>query len=620
MPAMKTADENYNVFVLSVDDLEWTRHWLKPGQRCDQLLVFVARSPDIHPQIRVRAVESKSSSKVDAPEPHPGIDPYREAIEQVTCTLDALWRLLEQDGTDPLVEDLQFTVFMEHLASVALSDLYPIGAGNKGDVYALTAISNFSLDRDQSEIAMDGVAVCTYYRTSVVRKAARCDVPGEDRSWPMFLVRAGATQVDALLGSGVSEMLRASEVEDDSSSEPKVDKAEEQVRVPDESGDRTEAATVRADKKIAKQGELVDEGNSEPIMIANDLFLACQQRGFRVQKPHDSNVTVGPSLISISMEIEAGTSIRPIEQATADLAREVGVPEISVANDPDRPFHLRFLVARKDRFFPTLPSQPAPLVGEDSQSYLGFFLGQTLDGEDYASFLSSWPHMLIAGTSGSGKTTFLQSLLRQVSMRDAKCINVAVVDGKGEIDYLGILDEQHFTPKFPEVLLGRARVNEVLEWVVDEEIPRRRKYILERAKAGVGSRPQSAREIFVSALVGETEPPFPVLLVVIDEFAEIMLGGRGAGAREFEKYIQQITQVGRSTLVHLVVATQRPDIKVISGAIKANLDARVALRLPQHQDSMTVLGGKGAEGLLGLGDLIFKSAGQPPTRLQGYSS
>src|SRR5690606_31499068 len=113
--------------------------------------------------------------------------------------------------------------------------------------------------------------------------------------------------------------------------------------------------------------------------------------------------------------------------------------------------------------------------------------------------------------------------------------------------------------------------------------------------------------------------PFPPLFIVIDEFAEIMLAG-GTAASQFESRVQQITQVGRSVMVHLLLATQRPDATVVRGAVKANLDARVALRLPTHHDSMTALGGGGAERLLGKGDFIFRSSSHPTERLQGYAA
>ena len=134
------------------------------------------------------------------------------------------------------------------------------------------------------------------------------------------------------------------------------------------------------------------------------------------------------------------------------------------------------------------------------------------------------------------------------------------------------------------------------------------------------SGPRNARDMYAaSALDGSPEAsPFSPLIVVIDEFAEVMQAS-AASANEFEGRIQQIAQVGRSSMVHLLLATQRPDASVVKGRIKANLDARVALRLPTHHDSMTALGSKGAERLLGNGDLIYQSAGQPRVRLQGYA-
>ena len=111
----------------------------------------------------------------------------------------------------------------------------------------------------------------------------------------------------------------------------------------------------------------------------------------------------------------------------------------------------------------------------------------------------------------------------------------------------------------------------------------------------------------------------PFLFIVIDEFAEIMLSDR-ATATVFEQRVQQATQTGRSVMVHVVLATQRPDARVVRGGIKANLDARIALRLPTHHDSMTILGHGGAERLLGRGDLIFQAAGGPALRLQGYQT
>jgi len=197
-------------------------------------------------------------------------------------------------------------------------------------------------------------------------------------------------------------------------------------------------------------------------------------------------------------------------------------------------------------------------------------------------------------------------------------LEVIDIDGNGEIDYLGLLTSEYFSPRFPEVLLGYDNVLEVLDWIVEEEIPSRRRAVVERAKANPGERPRPARDLYTASVAEGEVDPFPPLIVVVDEFAEIMLAGRQV-AQRFEQRVQQVVQTGRSTLVHVVLATQRPDTSVVRGAIKTNIPARIALRLPTHHDSSTVLGRKGAEQLLGLGDLIYQGSDQPPVRLQGYS-
>ena len=105
--------------------------------------------------------------------------------------------------------------------------------------------------------------------------------------------------------------------------------------------------------------------------------------------------------------------------------------------------------------------------------------------------------------------------------------------------------------------------------------------------------------------------------MIIDEFADIMIGNR-RDADEFEALVQRVAQVGRSKLVHIVLATQRPDRETVRGAIKANLNCRAVFRLPTQADSVTVLGHAGAEKLLFHGDMLFKCGTNATERLQGY--
>jgi len=627
MSVSPTPTESYLAFVLPVDDLEWTKHWL--GRlRCDEIIVFIARNENVSPRIRIRAVESKAVRKTDPVSMSPTTDPFAEGVGQVTATLDALWHIISPNSSNALVEDLRFTSFIEHLASVALSALHPILLTDADAQYAIRCISDFSSRTisPPDDVQLDGAVVCTQYRGAASYQTRVENVEGEVRSWAITLVRAGTGELDRLLGKQIRLQLAESENGEPPSPETPLGPDSEPPPSPQpgvtvdaglENPPVMESEPLPAEGKIPSKQQA--EGLAMGIGLARDLFLACLHRGFPLEEPDIEKVTVAPALYSVSMALRAGASIRPIENALDDLAREVGVPSISVENDPSRPYHLRFVIARRDRKFPQLPEQQAPLFDVDSQSYLGLYLGSTLDGRDFNSFVSSWPHMLIGGTTGSGKTTFIRSLLTQMNRVDPGYLNVLIVDGKGEIDYINVLKPDRFVDSFPDVILGHVNVVPVFEWLLKEAIPSRREKLLAKAKEALDKRPHSARELYVEALVNETAPLFAPIVVVIDEFAEIMLG-RGSEAQKFEQAVQQITQVGRSVLIHLLLATQRPDANVISGAVKANLDARIALRLPTHHDSMTILGTKGAERLTGKGDLLFQSSGHPVERLQAYNT
>jgi S-DNA-T family DNA segregation ATPase FtsK/SpoIIIE len=233
----------------------------------------------------------------------------------------------------------------------------------------------------------------------------------------------------------------------------------------------------------------------------------------------------------------------------------------------------------------------------------------------YESWLSTWPHALVAGTTGSGKTTFMRSLLGQLNFIGSAYSQVVVVDGKGETDYFGVLDDSMFVPEFDEPLLEIDKAVEVLAWLKDVEVPRRKELIRELAKKK-GSR-VDAKSLYIEAVASGETPIMSPLVVVIDEFNELMIRGGNAKA-SFIDSVTSVAQAARSVLVHLILATQRPDRTVVPGTIKANLPGRIAFRLPTATDSITVLGHGGAEKLLGWGDMLFQLNGEEDRRLQSF--
>lgn len=189
------------------------------------------------------------------------------------------------------------------------------------------------------------------------------------------------------------------------------------------------------------------------------------------------------------------------------------------------------------------------------------------------------------------------------------------MDGKGDADYINVLPDHVFSSQFPEPILGHESAPGVLEWVV-EQMDRRRDALLQQAKQSKSTSPLKWPDIYKEQIQNGEQPDVSPLVVVIDEFADIMLAGKKSADR-FNNLVQRVAQVGRSRLVHLILATQRPDRKTIKGAIKSNLDARIAMRLPTAPDSMTILGTGGAERLLKMGDFLFQHGGSI-RRLQGY--
>ena len=274
-------------------------------------------------------------------------------------------------------------------------------------------------------------------------------------------------------------------------------------------------------------------------------------------------------------------------------------------------------VPRADRDYPIIPIDTPVPVDVVREQYHGVWLGADVEGRPYRSFVSEWPHLLVAGTTGSGKTTFLKSILQQLDGLPPGDFKLAIVDGKGEYDYVDLVRPQHFVPEFSDVLLGHSHAAPVLQWLVEVEVVRRRT-ALRTYFAQTPDAPRSPMLAYVRARATGRSFPIAPLVIVIDEFAEIMLAA-GASARTFEDLVQRVVQAGRSALVHLVLATQRPDANVLAGAIKANMPSRIALSLPSHHDSMTVLNSTGAEDLLGRGDLIFQSSTGERVRLQGFN-
>jgi hypothetical protein len=606
--------EAFSTFYLPMDEIGWTRHWLGPRLRCDFLRIDVAREIGAPVRIRIRGIESKGSRNASGGPPSDKNEPWLEGIGQVRATLDNLSSIYRWEAPDT-ISDLRFTSFCEHLFSVAISTLLPIQSKDLPVLQHLSAFSARTLP--DATVAFDGMVVGTFY-SELAGLQAREVRPRSASDWGIKLVKATSRAVNTLLtGAGLGKIewiseKQPQEVAADGSPQKRrkresPSQADSGIEPKDEGpGEPEKVPLTPADKMPAP----------DAVKLAQDLFAACQRRKFLLGPPKTENITVGPTLVSISLPLVAGASIAEIAHSEKDLAREVGVPSFDISNDPDRPFYVRFVTLRPEREFPALPATLPPSAHPEGGTYLGILLGQDSRGEDKLVYLSTWPHALIGGTTGSGKTTLLRSIVRQVGAAAPRWAQLIVVDGKGESDYYKLIPDNCYAPRWVGPQLEPDSAVDVMEWVIEEELPRRRAIVRARAEA-LGGRFE-ARSAYLDAFRESAEPPFLPLLIVVDEFGDLMLRGKRRVA--FEDAVQAVGATGRSAMVHMILATQRPELKVVPGIIKGNLPCRIALQLPTAADSMTILGHGGAEQLAGKGDLIFEPPEGSAMRLQSYNA
>jgi S-DNA-T family DNA segregation ATPase FtsK/SpoIIIE len=236
-------------------------------------------------------------------------------------------------------------------------------------------------------------------------------------------------------------------------------------------------------------------------------------------------------------------------------------------------------------------------------SLLRLCLGQDVSGNPIVTDLTAMPHLLIAGTTGSGKSVCINAIIAALLLQNTPdTLKFLMVDPK-RVELTGYNGIPHLLSK---VVVEMERVTNALQWVMDEMDRRYRHFSDLRA-----THIRDYNERIVPNLGKER---LPYIVVVVDELADLMM----MAPQETERTICRIAQMARATGIHLVVATQRPSVDVVTGLIKANFPARIAFNVASSVDSRVILDMPGAEQLLGQGDMLFLPPDVPmPLRLQG---
>ncbi len=322
-----------------------------------------------------------------------------------------------------------------------------------------------------------------------------------------------------------------------------------------------------------------------------------------------TNVSCGPSVTRYEIQPEQGVKVSRIvglsddiklNLAAADIRIEAPIPGkaavgIEVPNKTNSAVMLRSLL--ESQAFRRFPSK------------LAFAVGKDIAGQPVVTDIAKMPHLLIAGATGSGKSvcinTLIMSILYKASpeevkliMIDPKVVELSVYNGIPHL-YIPVVTD-------PKKAAG------ALNWAVSEMTDRYNKFAEYNVRDLAG---YNAKVRNLEGLEGEDLPKeLPQIVIIVDELADLMMVAPG----EVEDAICRLAQLARAAGLHLIIATQRPSVNVITGLIKANMPSRIALAVASGVDSRTILDMNGAEKLLGKGDMLFYPQGyQKPARVQG---
>ncbi len=344
----------------------------------------------------------------------------------------------------------------------------------------------------------------------------------------------------------------------------------------------------------------VPSGNLNEEMRTTAMRLIETLKNFHINV-RLSEVTQGPSVTRYEIQPEVGIKLSKIVNLSDDLAMNLAVSNILIAPVPGKPV-IGIEVPNKSINMVTIRELIDSEEFRHMKSKLAFVVGRDIGGRIITADIAKMPHLLIAGSTGSGKSVFINTLITSILynaspdevkliMVDPKVVELGVYNG---IPHLMI-----------PVVTDPKKAAGALSWAVQEMMKRYDLFAKNKVRNLSGYNKLASG--------GEIEK-LPQILIIIDELADLMM----VAAKEVEGYICRLAQLARAAGIHLVIATQRPSVDVITGLIKANIPSRAALFVSSQVDSRTILGKGGAEKLLGNGDMLFHPAGLPNAmRIQG---
>ena len=343
-----------------------------------------------------------------------------------------------------------------------------------------------------------------------------------------------------------------------------------------------------------------EQADAELLSLATRLAEKCKEFNVTGQIKH---ICPGPVVTTYEFKPDPGVKYSRVVSLVDDLCLALKAESVRIDRMPGKP-HVGIEVPNPRRETIFLREVIESRAIQESGSKLTIALGKTIDGLNYVADLAKMPHLLIAGTTGAGKSVGVNALIVSILYRARPDeVKFILIDPK-RLE-LGLYEDiPHLAAP---IIVDPKLASRSLKWAVAEM---ERRY---RDLAGWGVRNIDGynTEIMRRNLIkeyddkGEPWKPLPYIVIIIDELADLMM----TSGREVEESITRLAQMARAVGIHLVLATQRPSVDVITGLIKANFPSRISFRVSSKIDSRTIIDTNGAEQLLGRGDMLFLPPG-----------
>jgi len=351
--------------------------------------------------------------------------------------------------------------------------------------------------------------------------------------------------------------------------------------------------------------DLLDNRHSSPLsgdIRQNQAIIKKTLENFGISVEMAPEVNVGPAVTQYTFKPAEGVKLSKITALSNDLSLALASSSIRIEAPIPGKSLVGIEVPNRERAGLGLRELLSTQQFFESNAPLLICLGKDIIGNPIYADLTRMPHLMVAGATGTGKTIFLNSLLTALLYRNPpEMLRLILVDPK-RVEMRSYNNLPHMlTP----VIYDAQKTIAALKWAIGE---------MNRRFDLIGAKESRNIASYNEKCLKDGDEPLPYIVFVIDELADLM----AVKGKDIEAGIVRVAQMARAVGIHLVIATQRPSVEVITGLIKANITCRVAFQVASQIDSRTILDIAGAEKLIGLGDMLYMSAEYPkPKRIQG---